>query len=105
MTQSTLTAVFMDNEQIITLADLCRGCALPAEQIVDMIDFGIIEPLQRGRLSSHWTFAAECLPRLQSVVRLQRDLDVNLAGAALALELLDEVKTLRQQVQALSRKG
>ncbi len=103
MVQQTLTVVYIEDEQIITLADLCRGCTLPAEKVFDMIDYGIIEPLQRDAISSHWIFAAKCVPRLQTVVRLQRDLNINLAGAALALELMDEVKTLRQQVRSLQR--
>ena len=32
---------------------------------------------------------------------LQRDLGLNLAGAALALELLDEVEALRSQLRAM----
>jgi len=32
--------------------------------------------------------------------RLQRDLGVNLAGAALALQLLDEIETLRAHITA-----
>ena len=35
--------------------------------------------------------------------RLQRDLGVNLAGAALALQLLDEVQTLRAQITAATQ--
>ncbi len=105
MVQQSLTAIFIDEEQTITLADLCRSSALSAERVFDMIEYGIIEPLQRDAVSSRWTFSAECVPRLQTVQRLQRDLDVNLAGAALALDLLDEVKSLRQQVLALRRIG
>jgi chaperone modulatory protein CbpM len=103
MTQQTLTAVYIDDEQIVSLAQLCRGCDLPAEQVVRMIEYGIIEPLETSTTVTRWNFSADCVPRLQTVIRLQRDLNVNLAGAALALDLLDEVKFLRQQVQALSR--
>ncbi len=103
MVQKNMTAVFIEEEQTITLADLCRCSALSAERVFDMIDVGIIEPLQQDATSSRWIFSAECVPRLQTALRLQRDLEVNLAGAALALELLDEVKSLRQQVLALRR--
>ncbi|MDX2478676.1 MAG: chaperone modulator CbpM [Gammaproteobacteria bacterium] len=103
MVKQSIIAVIIDDEQVISLADLCRGCTLPAEQVFDMIEYGIIEPLQPEVISSHWTFAAECVPRLQSVMRLQRDLDVNLAGVALVLELKDEVNLLRQQVRSLRR--
>lgn len=103
MVQKSLAAIFIEGEQTLTLADLSRGCELPAERIFDMIDYGIIEPIERDATGSRWIFSAECVPRLRTVQRLQRDLDVNLAGAALALELLDEVKSLRQQVLALRR--
>jgi chaperone modulatory protein CbpM len=36
---------------------------------------------------------------VQRVVRLQRDFGVNLPGAALALELLEEVERLRRNVR------
>jgi len=104
MIQKALAAIFIEGEQTLTLADLSRGCELPAERIFDMIDYGIIEPIKRDAKGSRWIFSAECVPRLRTVQRLQRDLDVNLAGAALALELLDEVKSLRQQVLALHRR-
>jgi chaperone modulatory protein CbpM len=34
-------------------------------------------------------------------LRLQRDLDIDLAGAALALELLDEIESLRARLRAM----
>lgn len=99
MTYKTMTAVCIDEEQVISLADLCRSCTLPAERVFDMIEYGIIEPIQRDAISSRWVFSATCVPRLNTAIRLQRDLDINLAGAALALELLDELKILRRQLQ------
>ncbi|WP_293469970.1 chaperone modulator CbpM [Polaromonas sp.] len=41
------------------------------------------------------------MQRARVALRLQTDLDVNLAGAALALELLDELDELRARVQRL----
>jgi chaperone modulatory protein CbpM len=34
-------------------------------------------------------------------MRLQRDLDINLAGVALALDLMDEIESLRAAVSRL----
>jgi len=50
-----------------------------------------------------WQFSGESIIRVQEAIRLQRDLGINLPGTALALELLDEVKALRQQVSSLQR--
>jgi chaperone modulatory protein CbpM len=39
--------------------------------------------------------------RVEIALRLQRDLQVNLAGAALALDLLEETQRLRARLQSL----
>jgi len=41
--------------------------------------------------------------RARRAIRLSRDLDVNLPGVGLALELLDELEDLRVRVRALER--
>lgn len=93
----------MDDNQAVSLAELCRCCSLPAEQIVSMINNGIVEPIESRITISRWQFSGESVLRIQTAIRLKRDLGVNLAGAALALELLDEVKSLRQQVASSRR--
>ncbi len=95
-----VSGIVMDDNQTISLAELCRCCALPAEQIVTMIEHGIVEPIEARITIAHWKFSGDSVIRIQTAIRLKRDLGVNLAGAALALELLDEVKSLRQQVTA-----
>jgi len=100
-TDKLLTGIIISDEQQISMAELCQYCTLPAECIITMIEYGIIEPVESRTTVSHWQFSAESVLRVKTVTRLQRDLGVNLAGAALALDLLDEVKVLRKKVAAL----
>ncbi len=97
------TGVIIEEEQSLSLAELCRFCALPAEQLLNMIEHGVLEPLNPKEPLPHWRFAAHYVVRVQKALRLQRDLGVNLAGAALAMELLDEITQLRKQVEFLQR--
>jgi chaperone modulatory protein CbpM len=94
-----LTGTLLDGRFCLTLSDLCRATGLPAEALIGMVQEGLIEP--EGRAPPEWRFSADCIYRLNVVVRLQRDLDVNLPGAALALDLLDELRNLRARVRAL----
>jgi len=85
-----------DNE--FTLVQLCRICGVEAETVEALVEHGILEPLgKRG----DWCFRAASVKRMRIALRLQRDLDVNLPGAALALELLERIDAL----EARLRKG
>ncbi len=100
----TLSGTIVEDADAMSLAELCQCCSLPAEQIITMIEYGVIEPLEPRATSIRWQFSGNSVLRIQTAVRLQRDLDVNIAGAVLALELLDEVKKLRQEVAFLKLK-
>ena len=93
-----INASLVEDDELLTLADLCRACDVHAEVITEMVDYGIIEPCDGS--GTRWQFTGSCLWRVTTVVRLQRDLEVNLAGAALALDLLDELRTLRRQLKS-----
>lgn len=83
----------------LSLAELSRCCGVPAEKILILIGQGILEPC--GRSEHDWRFAARDLLRAQSALRLERDLGVNAAGAALAIELMDEVRRMRERIRVL----
>lgn len=91
-----LTAELLDEEAGLTLAELCRACRLPAEQILELVEHGVLEP--RGREPARWRFHSVSIRRARSALRLQHDLGVNAAGAALALELLEEIERLRTRM-------
>lgn len=94
-----LSGEIFEEEIQLSLAELCRACQLPAETVVELIDEGVIEPV--GRDPAHWRFQGISLRRVRCVQRLKQDLGVNVAGAALALELLDELDHLRTRLRRL----
>lgn len=91
-----LAGVLLDEQTPLTLADLSRACAVHAECIVELVEEGVIAPL--GDAPQRWRFTGTHLRRVRTAIRLQSDLGVNLAGAALALQLLDEIETLRREL-------
>lgn len=82
----------IDERTTFTVDQLCRSCSVEAEFIEALVEEGIIEPVSRRE--RRWAFPAQSLRRTRIVVHLQRDLGVNLAGAALALELLERIEEL-----------
>jgi chaperone modulatory protein CbpM len=98
---SVLTGVVLDECTLVTFTELCQCCDVEGEVVAEMVDVGILEPSGRG--PGEWRFAADSLRRAATAVRLQRDLGVNLAGAALALELLERIERLEARLRALQR--
>jgi chaperone modulatory protein CbpM len=94
-----LAGFILEDQDELTLDDLCRACAAQSELIVDLVHEGVLAPL--GAAPEVWRFTGVHLHRATVAVRLQRDLGVNPAGAALALELLDELDSLRAQLGRL----
>lgn len=97
--QNIIDAVIVEEGVELTLDELSRACAVNAEWIVALVDEGILEPLDIA--ANPWRFSGICLRRVRIIQHLQQDLDVNLAGAALALQLLEEIDSLQLRITAL----
>ncbi|HYW91612.1 MAG TPA: chaperone modulator CbpM [Gammaproteobacteria bacterium] len=95
------TVVPPDQERPLAMAELCRLCEVHADLVIEMMTEGLLEPLPRSGAEA-WLFPPWAAARVNTALRLQRDLGVNLAGAALALDLLDEVQALRRRLRALA---
>lgn len=93
-TTTALSGIVLDDDLDFSLRELCRICAINAETIIEMVEEGVVEP--QGVGPREWRFRATSLRRVQITLRLQRDLRINLAGAALVLDLLEELEELRR---------
>lgn len=93
-----LSGIILEEQTELTLADLCRACAVHAEYIIELVEEGVLAPV--GDEPVCWRFTGIHMHRATVALRLQRDLGINLAGVALALQLLDEVEALRARIRA-----
>jgi len=94
-----IKAIVLDETLELSLSDMCRACGVHAEFVIELVNEGVLAP--RGRSLRSWRFSGPQLGRAQAAARLQRDLDLNLAGIGLALDLLDEIDALRARLRAL----
>lgn len=86
-----------DDERRLTLDELSELCGAQTTLILDLVEEGVLEPADVR--ASRWVFSGSCVRRVRTAARLQRDLDVNMPGIALALELLEELESLRRRVR------
>ena len=99
MTQTILNGILLDEHTELSLNDLCRACSTSAEWVIELVDEGVLEPINYQQ--TLWRFTGVSLKKAQVAVRLQRDLGINIAGIALAVELLDEIETLQGRLNCL----
>lgn len=84
-------------EEWYTLEELSQLTGLPESALIEWMAHDII------RAEREKQFSIAQLKRLQIAMRLQRDLEVNLAGVGLALTLMDELAALRSELAMLDK--
>ena len=97
----TATSYLMEDITELTLEDLCRACAAQADIIIELVSEGVIDTAgaPQNQPPDQWRFTGLHLHRAKVAMRLHRDLGVNFAGAALALELMDELQVLKARLR------
>ncbi len=93
--EEVLSGSIFEETTEITIVELCDVCSVGRTTIDEMIDEGILEPTHSNRDQLPY----QSVQRTRTVIHLQRDLGVNLAGAALALQLLERIEELRRQLR------
>jgi chaperone modulatory protein CbpM len=96
-----LAGTIIDEQTEVTLDDVTLFCSARREQIMALVEEGVIEP--KGKDSKDWRFAGHSLRRAAKALRLQQDLEINLAAVALVLDLLEQIDALRAQLHSSYR--
>lgn len=103
MTRRSISGTLLDERVHYSLNEVCDACSIQTGWVIELVAHGIIQPT--GEEPRQWRFPGSSLHTAMRARRLQRDFDLNLAGVALALELLDEIETLRSRLRAIETGG
>jgi chaperone modulatory protein CbpM len=100
MTQTNITWIegsVVENEVHMTIVELSHASRTPEEMIMSWVSEGVLSP--SGSTPQDWRFSGDSLRRAKTAAHLTHDLELNVPGVALALELLDEIAQLRTRMQ------
>jgi chaperone modulatory protein CbpM len=92
-----LSGAIFEESAVLTVKDLSRICAVDERHIVEFVEEGVLQVIEIN--TTEWRFSGDALRRARLALRLERDLEINLAGVALALDLMEELKQLRRELQ------
>ena len=88
-------------ESPLSFEEICKICNISSDFIYDLMEYEIIQ--LQDETPEEWRFDINQLQRVKTALRLQRDLEVNLAGVAVILDLLDEMEKLRTRAELFEK--
>lgn len=99
MTQTQITWIegsVVEEEVHMSIVEISQAARAPEDLIMAWVSEGVLSPA--GSSPEDWRFSGESLKRAKTAAHLSHDLELNTPGVALALDLLDEINRLRNQL-------
>ncbi len=94
---TALRGSVVEEDVQLTTVELVRACRTTEQQIDVWVHEGVLQPFGGSREA--WRFGGESLARMRLATRLMHDLEINAAGVALALDLLDRIAELESRLR------
>ena len=94
-----IDVTLLDDSSALTLDEICRAIHADNDLIVQLVEYHIIEP--KGAAEENWIFDHVCLKRARLARNFYYDLEVNLAGIGLLLDMLDRIDALESTIARL----
>ncbi|MDB6001822.1 MAG: MerR family transcriptional regulator [Rhizobacter sp.] len=92
---------WVEEEVDLSLAQLSQASGCAQETIVELVSQGVLDP--QGDNPQAWVFIGSSLRRTRVALRLIQELDVNPAGAAVAIDLLEQIDKLQTDLPPSTR--
>ena len=84
----------------LSLNEVCEITVVSKDAIIEIVEHGIVEP--QGGDPENWRFDTRMLITTRKAVRLHHDLEIDWAGIAFALSLIEELEELREEKERLA---
>ena len=100
MTQTQITWIegsLVEEEVHMSIVEISQATRAPEDLIMSWVTEGVLSPT--GSSPEDWRFSGDSLKRAKTAAHLTHDLELNVPGVALAIDLLDEITRLRNQLR------
>ncbi|KTD42494.1 chaperone modulator CbpM [Legionella quateirensis] len=96
-----LTGMLIEETTTYTFVEVCHRYHIPEDLLIEMIEYGLFpnQPTDPKNIMMD----QKALRRIESAFRLHRDLEINLPGVALALELLEKIEKMQNELDILRK--
>lgn len=98
---NTLIGVLIEEATTISFKEVCHKYAMPNELLLEMVEYGLFS--SQTTKTEHLKLNQRDLRTIESAFRLHKDLGINLPGVALALELLEKIDKLNEELNVLRK--
>jgi DNA-binding transcriptional MerR regulator len=92
-----VTGPLLRAEIVLTAEELADAAGIRPARLARLIQLGLVEPVTPGASQ----FTAATVARLRRMLRLHRQLGVNLIGAAIIVDLLERLERLDAELARL----
>lgn len=92
--KSSVSVVFQADE-------ICGAAGISIEVLTAIVENGIVEPEAVGQ---SWQFDLDALAVVKRAARLKYDLEIDWPGIALAIDILGELDSLREENRMLRQR-
>ncbi len=103
MNDTAVSGVLVD-ERTLTTFELANACSVEYTWVVQHVEDGLLECAHNSVSvamtrsdAAEWRFASAALNRARRLANIERTFDTNAEVAALVVDLLEEIATLKQQ--------
>jgi len=91
--------VWLDEHRVVSLEELLLVSGLSREELLELVQGGAI-PVRETRGTSYY-FSAQVISVARTACRLRDELELDVAGLAVALRLLERVRSLEDEIAQL----
>lgn len=100
----------MGNKEIVVITgeinqigfeDICKICHISPDYLYELVLHDVLIP--KGHDQHDWLFDARQFMRLKKAIRLQKDLEIDYAGLAVVLDLLEQIDELEQKMEIFQK--
>src|SRR3990167_3045166 len=93
----TISGSLISQDTVLTFEEICRAVHADDELIIQLIEYHIIQP--KGSSKKNWKFDDAALKRVRLARNFYYDLEVNLQGIALRIDMLEKIEMLETEIE------